>query len=50
MSCLMNYRPEELADLQSPLLEARARVERDQIGALHERCAPDGWMPRVHGC
>ncbi|PRW59741.1 acyl-coenzyme A oxidase peroxisomal isoform B [Chlorella sorokiniana] len=37
MSCLMNYRPEELADFQSPLIEARARVEREQIAALHER-------------
>lgn len=39
MSCLMNYCPEELADFQSPLIEARARVEREQIAALHERCA-----------
>lgn len=37
MSCLMNYRPEELAEFQSPLIEARARVEREQITALHER-------------
>lgn len=37
MSCLMNYTEAELPELQSPLLEARARVEREQITALHER-------------
>lgn len=42
MSCLMNYRPEELPEFQSPLIEARARVEREQISALHERCAGGG--------
>ncbi len=42
MSCLMNFRPEQLPDFQSPLIEARARVEREQIAALHERCA-GGW-------
>ena len=47
MACLMNYREEELGELQSPLLEARARVERQQIGGLHDRCvrqAPWSWL------
>lgn len=40
MTCLMNYdSPEELAELQSPLLEARVRVEREQIAAVHDRRA-----------
>lgn len=38
MTCLMNYREGELSELQSPLLESRARLERQQITALHERC------------
>lgn len=37
MSCLMNYREDELGELQSPLLESRARLERQQIGGLHDR-------------
>jgi len=37
MTCLMNYREAELSEFQSPLLESRARVEREQISALHDR-------------
>ncbi|KAL4459118.1 hypothetical protein ABPG75_013983 [Micractinium tetrahymenae] len=37
MSCLMNYTEDELAELQSPLLESRARLERQQIAGLHDR-------------
>lgn len=52
MSCLMNYRPEELSEFQSPLIEARARVEREQIAALHERCAGvlGCWPGWTEGC
>lgn len=42
MSCLMNYREDELAELQSPLLESRARLERQQISGLHDRQATGG--------
>lgn len=45
MSCLMNYREEELGELQSPLLESRARLERQQIGGLHDRRATSQQEP-----
>ena len=38
ITTLMNYRPEEVGELQSPLLESRAALERSQIAGLHDRC------------
>ncbi|EFN53459.1 hypothetical protein CHLNCDRAFT_136721 [Chlorella variabilis] len=37
ITTLMNYRPEEVGELQSPLLESRAALERSQIAGLHDR-------------
>jgi hypothetical protein len=37
MTTLMNYRPDELSELQSPLLASRAALERSQIAGLHDR-------------
>ena len=41
MTCLMNYLPEERGELQSAAMEARAREQRNQISALHDRWV--GW-------
>lgn len=39
MTTLMNFREEELEELQSPLLASRAALERSQIAGLHDRHA-----------
>ena len=50
MTCLMNYLPEERGELQSAAMEARAREQRDQISALHDRWGLCAAPPLAAGC